>query len=891
MKTARIVMFVLLVWAVPAGAAVITVNEAVPGGCTLHDAIRAADADAPRGDCPAGSGGDTIRIASPQTVLLDSALPTINTVIVIEPDDGGRRRVMRNRDGDPPAPNFRIFDVNNGHLVLDRIDVDAGRLEGILDGGGAGIRVRDGALGLVDAVLIDNFLLNTNTGGAAILSRNSIVEIVGSSVTDNRALNQPGGGPQVHAAGINALDSVISIRDSLLGRNSTGFAVQPRAMHKFHNSLLTVERSRFDERFAGLLFLFENSSDGLFVNSTLSPGTDFVEIQASTLTLVNSTVDGYDFLSDTGDGVVNFINTIHRGDCGPGVSVNSVTSSLFTEGTCTGIVTPPGDLLLLTHADNGGPTETNALHPLSVAVNAASPADCPDEDQRGEPRTASECDIGAFELGTDADIQISAVMGTPPPYYVGQQVEIDLNVYNDGPAIAHFVGVDALLQNATLVSVDGACQSLPCELFALSPGGDFETVTLTLEPLNSGSNDFSVLAEAFPGSNAIYQETDPSNNESSLNRDLDPAADVSVTKTLLTPGPYGPGQSISYEIVVENHGPVMATSVVMEDSPEGLTIDGISNCIGPTAGPCSFVSIPAGATETLVASAIITASAFDNVAEVTADQVDPMLDNNRDDRQNGGHTDDDADVGLQMDKLTSAPHYSGQTVEYFIRVANEGPDAATGVNLDFDHDPWFVPFNVIGDCGITILPCEIGNLASGTFEEVIIQGFLASAGSVTVSAHVEADQNDDDLSNNDASDGFTSNQTSDVSVSLTPVTPPPYHVDSPVVYTLTVVNLGPDVADNVLIDLVSDNLVIDSVLGGQCLALPCTLETLSGFNEDIQVVAFPQAIGSFDMSANADADQYDPVPANNTDGEGNGGQANAPLADYILADSFETFFD
>jgi hypothetical protein len=64
------------------------------------------------------------------------------------------------------------------------------------------------------------------------------------------------------------------------------------------------------------------------------------------------------------------------------------------------------DLNLGPLADNGGPTETHALLPGSVAIDQIPEADCVDADgqplttdQRGEPRPAgSGCDVGAFEV-------------------------------------------------------------------------------------------------------------------------------------------------------------------------------------------------------------------------------------------------------------------------------------------------------------------------------------------------------------------------------------------------------------------------------------------------------------------------------------------------------------
>lgn len=54
-------------------------------------------------------------------------------------------------------------------------------------------------------------------------------------------------------------------------------------------------------------------------------------------------------------------------------------------------------------ADNGGPTQTNALPPGSIAVDAADNSTCPSTDQRGFHRPVFgglhlRCDVGAFEL-------------------------------------------------------------------------------------------------------------------------------------------------------------------------------------------------------------------------------------------------------------------------------------------------------------------------------------------------------------------------------------------------------------------------------------------------------------------------------------------------------------
>ena len=85
----------------------------------------------------------------------------------------------------------------------------------------------------------------------------------------------------------------------------------------------------------------------------------------------------------------------------------AATSSYGLEGpssgdTSCGFDLPSANPQLEPLADNGGPTETQALSPSSPAVDAVPAAKCPTKvDQRGEPRPDNGkafCDVGAYEL-------------------------------------------------------------------------------------------------------------------------------------------------------------------------------------------------------------------------------------------------------------------------------------------------------------------------------------------------------------------------------------------------------------------------------------------------------------------------------------------------------------
>ena len=69
-----------------AAGIVVTTNADSSGspGCSLRDAITAANTDAASGGCAAGSGADTITFAGDYTITLASALPDLAGTLMID---------------------------------------------------------------------------------------------------------------------------------------------------------------------------------------------------------------------------------------------------------------------------------------------------------------------------------------------------------------------------------------------------------------------------------------------------------------------------------------------------------------------------------------------------------------------------------------------------------------------------------------------------------------------------------------------------------------------------------------------------------------------------------------------------------------------------------------
>ncbi len=127
--------------------------------------------------------------------------------------------------------------------------------------------------------------------------------------------------------------------------------------------------------------------------------------------LVHCTLDqntasdqGGGFYSES-SGNLSYANTIIANstgaDCAGDGSITVNVQNLVMDGTCGGIIADPLLGMLL---DNGGPTKTLALDPLSPAIDAGNRDFCDslpvaNKDQRGVSRPQGiGCDIGAFEL-------------------------------------------------------------------------------------------------------------------------------------------------------------------------------------------------------------------------------------------------------------------------------------------------------------------------------------------------------------------------------------------------------------------------------------------------------------------------------------------------------------
>ncbi|MGH2685202.1 MAG: choice-of-anchor Q domain-containing protein, partial [Actinomycetota bacterium] len=412
----------VLMPAQPVQAATIVVNGFndefdLVSSCTLREAVRAANDNTVHSGCVAGSpGSDTIQLPAGTHTLShegDSDDASAGDLDITEDVSivGAGAATTTIMWGSSVADPDRVFDVEAAgtDLTLSGVTIRDGDTDE-LGAEGGGIRTAaDTGLTITDAVLTSNSAFRgggVQNGGTGTFTRVTIAENDGGI----------GGGGIRNYGTLTLID--VSLRGNMTP-DERGGGIE-------NTGTLFVERSTI----SGNEVDGDNGSGGGVANegtATLTnvtvTGNSVVEdgggvfAIGGTTTLNNVTVAGNTADRDTVDGgdgggiavaggaTVNMRNTIVAGNTDDTGEAPDCSGTLTSQGHnlvqnvagCGGLGAA-GDLtgldpMLGSLADNGGPTQTQALLAGSPAINAGGP-DCAPTDQRGLGRN---CDIGAYE--------------------------------------------------------------------------------------------------------------------------------------------------------------------------------------------------------------------------------------------------------------------------------------------------------------------------------------------------------------------------------------------------------------------------------------------------------------------------------------------------------------
>ncbi len=440
----------------------------------------------------------------------------------------------------------------------------------------------------------------------------------------------------------------------------------------------------------------------------------------------------------------------------------------------------------------------------ALLINTATvQSDTPD------PNPDNNTDTEELPVQLAADLAITK-LGSPSPVSAGGLLTYTLDLTNLGPAYA---------QNVSLT--DPLPPPLSDGAYSLDNGGTWQpwTGSLALGTLPAGDHRQILLrgtvAQGTSGTltNTATVASDtpdprPENNESTALTPVDTAADLALTKSG-APNPVLHGQALVYTLSLTNLGPDPAVHPVLTDPLSPLLLEPAFSTNGgatwqPWAGTWQPGSLAPGQRVELLLRGTVSLEAegiLVNTAVVTSDTPDPNPDNNEDTVEVPLLPSADLSVRKENTGGSAVP---GTPFLYTITLQNAGPSDAQDVLLT-DAVPaelWTPEFST--DNGATWTPWHspylLGTLAAGASRSLLLRGTIDPAATLPLlnTAVAASSTPDPDLTNNTAQREDPLQPAADLAITKVADT----DTAAPgglLTYTLTIANLGPATAQDVLL--------------------------------------------------------------------------------------------
>ena len=371
-------MLILVAFPGPVQAATLTVTKTddtfdgvCDADCSLREAIGVADP------------GDSIDIPAGEFTLSLGVQITFGKNLTLT--GAGAENTIIQADANPGTASFRIFNITSGDVSISGVTIRHGKVSGT-----GGAITNNGNLMLVESVVSDN---SATANGGGIYSTGTLT-VIESVVSDNSTSSDGGG-----ISGILALTrSTVSDNTGRRGGGIYGAGT-------FNNSTISNNVALgFQTRGGGGLFATTNTTMTnvtIAENSTGLRGGGIYR-NSGTVELINTLLAKN--TAPTGPDCYSSITSLGHNFIGFPVNCSFVPDPSDVTGTVDIALDPNIGPL----QDNGGPTETHALLPGSLAIDAGDDVAAPATDQRGvvRPQIAAS-DIGAYEYQLPGEAPIA----------------------------------------------------------------------------------------------------------------------------------------------------------------------------------------------------------------------------------------------------------------------------------------------------------------------------------------------------------------------------------------------------------------------------------------------------------------------------------------------------
>ena len=430
---------------------------------------------------------------------------------------------------------------------------------------------------------------------------------------------------------------------------------------------------------------------------------------------------------------------------------------------------------------------------LTNTASASSPTSDPNSTNNVTPPVVTSvipvADVGIGKLG-------------PASVLAGNNLTYTISVTNFGPSTASGVVVDTLPATVTFVSASGNGvnnSGVVNWILGNLASGQVSNLTLVVKAPASGSLTNTASASV----NAPTIDPNSANDVTPpVITSVTPVADVGIGKA--APATVSASSNLTYTISVTNFGPSIASSVVVTDtlpasvtfvsaSGNGTNNSGVVNwslgnlASGQVSNLTVVVTAPASGSLTNTASASSPTSdpnSTNNVTPPVITSVSPVAD-------------------VRIGKAAAATVPASSNLTYTISVTNFGPSTASGVVVT-DTLPASVTFVSASGNGVNnsgVVNWSLGNLASGQVSNLTVVVTAPASGSLTNTASVTSPTSDPNSTNNVTPPVITSvtPASSGADVAVFKVGPTNGILGSNLTFTITVTNMGPLTATNVVV--------------------------------------------------------------------------------------------
>ncbi len=394
------------------------------------------------------------------------------------------------------------------------------------------------------------------------------------------------------------------------------------------------------------------------------------------------------------------------------------------------------------------------------------------------------------------DLGVMKLVNESEPNY-GDHVIWTINVYNNGPDIAHEVVVYDLFEKSLIWVSDDSDGAYDHDL------GQWDVGTLAVGEIKTLSIESIVnqtgLVENLVSVSGKEFDYDLTNNQDVEVIFVNESADLEIIKSVNS-NEINYGDLVKWTLIASNNGPSNATGVLVEDIlPEGLILVNYTSTKGIyDDGKWRVCCLENGASETLeIICKVNKTGEISNIAIISGNEHDPILTNNQD--EESVFVPKAADVAVIKDVNDTQPLFASQIL-WTITVLNNGPDDATEVKV-FDELPE----------GLKSISCnaskgsywdgvwDIGNLANGESQHLNISCIVEDLSEIINIAQVISDEYDWNMSNNNDSEIINPNPICNLAIDKT-VSSTTANYGGTVKWILKVTNNGPNDATGVVVE-------------------------------------------------------------------------------------------